>query len=349
MKNLRCLGVAAVVVAAVALAGEVRAADADAAVESFYKGRQVDVMIGSAPGGGFDAYARLVARHMGDYIPGKPSLVPKNLPGAGSAKAASTLYSISPRDGSVFGATFPGAIMDALFDAKKRQQYDPTKFNYLGSANNEVATCMIWHTSPVKTFQDALQHQAILAASAAGGSSRDFAAALQNVLGAKLKIVAGYPGSKDMLLAMERGEVSGICGQLWSSIVTQSQDWLRDKKIFFWVQMALKPHPDLKGVPMVWDFVKNDRDRQILELIFSQLEFGRPYMLPPGVPPDRVKALRAAFAATMKDAGYKADAAKQHLEVNPVSAEDVQALVEKLFASPPDIIKAATEAQITKQ
>ena len=318
-------------------------------VEQFYKGRQMDVVIGSEPGGGFDAYARLITRHMPDYIPGKPTMVAKNLPGAGSAKAAATLYAVSPKDGSTFAALFPGAIMDALFDPKKREQYDPTKFLYLGSANNEVALCMIWHTSQVKTMQDTFQHQAILGASAAGGSSRDFATALQNILGSKFKIVAGYPGSKDMLLAMERGETDGICGQLWSSIVTQSQEWLRDKKIFFWVQMALKPHPDLKDVPIVWDFVKTDRDRQILELIFSQLEFGRPYMLPPGVPADRVKALRDAFAATMKDSGYKAEAAKALLEVNPVPAEDVQALVSKLFATSPDIIQAAADAQVTKK
>jgi tripartite-type tricarboxylate transporter receptor subunit TctC len=333
---------------AVALAAGAAQADD---IESFYKGRNMDVIIGSAPGGGFDTYARLIARHMPDYIPGKPNMVPKNLPGAGSAKAAATLYAVSPKDGSTFGALFPGAIMDALFDPRKRTQYDPTKFSYLGSANNEVGVCMIWHDAPVKTLKDTFTHEAIVGASASGGSSRDFAAFLQNIVGAKLKIVAGYEGSKDMLLAMERGEIYGICGQLWSSIVTQSQDWLRDNKLIFWVQMALKPHPDLqaRGVPMIWDFVKNDRDKQILELILSQLEFGRPYILPPGVPAERVKALRAAFAATMKDEGYKAEAAKAKLEVNPVPAEQVQALVTKLFATSPDIIKAAAEAQITKK
>jgi tripartite-type tricarboxylate transporter receptor subunit TctC len=342
-RSVRTLAIAG---AATLLAGA--AANAQG-VESFYKGRSMDVIIGSAPGGGFDSYARLIARHMPDYIPGKPGMVPKNLPGAGSAKAAATLYSVSPKDGSTFGALFPGAIMDALFDARKRTQYDPTKFIYLGSANNEVGTCMIWHDAPVKTLRDALTHEAIVGASAAGGSSRDFAAALQNIVGAKLKIVAGYEGSKDMLLAMERGEIHGICGQLWSSIVTQSQDWLREKKLIFWVQMALKPHPDLAGVPMIWDFIKTDRDRQIMELILSQLEFGRPYMLPPGVPDDRAQALRQAFAATMTDAGYKAEAAKAKLEVSPVPAADVQALVTKLFAAPPDIIKAAADAQITKK
>jgi tripartite-type tricarboxylate transporter receptor subunit TctC len=331
--------------AAALLAGAAQAQD----VESFYKGRNMDVIIGSAPGGGFDAYARLIARHMPDYIPGKPNMVPKNVPGAGSAKAAATLYAVSPKDGSTFGALFPGAIMDALFDAKKRTQYDPTKFSYLGSANNEVATCMIWHDAPVKTLQETFTHEAIVGASASGGSSRDFAAFLQNIVGSKLKIVAGYEGSKDMLLAMERGEIHGICGQLWSSIVTQSQDWLREKKIIFWVQMALKPHPDLKGVPIIWDFVKNDRDRQILELILGQLEFGRPYILPPGVPAERVKVLREAFAATMKDPGYKAEAAKAMLEVNPVPAEQVQDLVTKMFATSPDIIQAAAEAQVTKK
>jgi tripartite-type tricarboxylate transporter receptor subunit TctC len=239
--------------------------------------------------------------------------------------------------------------MDALYDARKRTQYDPTKFSYLGSANNEVGVCMIWHESPVKTLKDTFTREAIVGASASGGSSRDFAAFLQNIVGAKLKIVAGYEGSKDMLLAMERREIDGICGQLWSSIVTQSQDWLREKKLIFWVQMALKPHPDLKGVPMIWEFVKTDRDREILELILSQLEFGRPYVLPPNVPAERVAALRTAFAAVMKDPGYKAEAAKAKLEVNPVPAEQVQTLVSKLFATSPDIIKAAAEAQVTKK
>ncbi|MGE5540273.1 MAG: Bug family tripartite tricarboxylate transporter substrate binding protein [Gemmatimonas sp.] len=344
MKRLAAI---AAVAASVAIAGT---ADAQS-VESFYKGRQMDVLIGSAPGGGFDLYARLIARHMPDYIPGNPNIVPKNVPGAGSAKAAATLYAVSPKDGSTFGALFPGAIMDALFDARKRTQYDPTRFGYLGSANNEVATCMIWHEAPVKTLKDTFTTEAIVGASASGGSSRDFAAALQNVLGSKLRIVAGYEGSKDMLLAMERGEIHGICGQLWSSIVTQSQDWLREDKLVFWVQMALKPHPDLekRGVPMVWDFVKTDRDRQILELIFGQLEFGRPYVLPPGVPADRVKALREAFLAAQKDEGYKAEAAKAKLEVNPVSGDRVQELVTRMFATPPDIIKAAADAQITKK
>jgi tripartite-type tricarboxylate transporter receptor subunit TctC len=341
------LATAAAVCATVLMAGAAHAQS----VESFYKGRQMDVLIGSAPGGGFDLYARLIARHMPDYIPGKPTMVPKNVPGAGSAKAAATLYSVSPKDGSTFAALFPGAIMDALFDVRKRTQYDPTKFNFLGSANNEVGTCMIWHDAPVKTLKDTFTHEAIVGASASGGSSRDFAAALQNVVGAKLRIVAGYEGSKDMLLAMERGEIMGICGQLWSSIVTQSQDWVRDNKLIFWVQLANKPHPDLekRGVPMIWDFVKNDRDRQILELIFGQLEFGRPYVLPPNVPAERVKALREAFLAAQKDEGYKAEAAQAKLEVNPVTGDHVQELVAKMFATSPDIIKAAAEAQTTKK
>ncbi|HTI86906.1 MAG TPA: hypothetical protein VL966_09905 [Alphaproteobacteria bacterium] len=343
----RIATLSAAVIAAALAAGAAHAQS----VESFYKGRQMDVLIGSAPGGGFDLYARLIARHMPDYIPGKPNIVPKNVPGAGSAKAAATLYAVSPKDGSTFGALFPGAIMDALFDERKRTQYDPTKFIYLGSANNEVATCMIWHDAPIKTLKDTFTHEAIVGASASGGSSRDFAAALQNVIGSKLKIVAGYEGSKDMLLAMERGEIHGICGQLWSSIIVQSQDWVRDNKLIFWVQLANKPHPDLekRGVPMIWDFVKTDRDRQILELIFGQLEFGRPYILPPGVPADRVKALRDAFNATKDDAGYKAEAAQAKLEVNPVPGDRVQELVAKMFAAPPDIIKAAAEAQITKK
>ncbi len=320
----------------------------DKALDDFYKGKSIDIFIGSAPGGGFDAYARLVARHMGKYIPGNPSLVPKNMPGAGSARAAAHLFAVAPKDGTAMGALFSGGIVDPLFDPSKRDQYDPTKFYYLGSANNEVATCMIWHAAPVKTMADALQKEAILGASASGGSSRDFAASLANVLGAKIKLVSGYEGSKEMLLAMERGETHGICGQLWSSITTQSSDWIRDKKLHFWVQMSLKPHPDLPQVPMVWEFVKSDRDRQVLELIYGQLVFGRPYMLPPGVPAERARALRDAFAKTMADPDYKSEAARSQLEVQPVGGAEVQALVEKMFSTDPAIAAAAAEAQKVK-
>lgn len=345
IRLLRPLAAAVTLVLALGAAGGAQAADA---VGDFYKGKSIDIIIGSAPGGGFDAYARLVARHMGKYIPGNPNLVPKNLPGAGSARAAAQLYASAPKDGTAIGALFPGGVVDPLFDPSKRSQYDPTKFYYLGSANNEVAVCMIWHESPVKTMAEALQKEAIVGASASGGSSRDFAASLTNVIGAKLKIVSGYEGSKEMLLAMERGETVGICGQLWSTVTTQNQDWLRDNKLIIWVQMALKPHPDLPKVPMVWEFVKNDRDRQTLELIYGQLIFGRPYMLPPGVPEDRAKALRAAFAKTMADPEYKAEATRAKLEVQPVSGEEVQALVEKMFAADPSIITAAAEAQKVK-
>jgi tripartite-type tricarboxylate transporter receptor subunit TctC len=331
-------------VAAVLVGGAPAEAD-DKEVEAFYRGKQIDLIIGSAPGGGYDAYARLVARYMGKYIPGNPILVPKNMPGAGSARSASYLYKIAPKDGTALTASSSGALVDPLFNPATRDQYDPTKFEYLGSANNEVALCEIWHAAPVLTMDDALKKETIVGASQTGGSSADFAASLVNVLGAKLKIVAGYEGSKDMLLAMERGEISGICGQLWSSIATASQDWIRDKKIVFWVQMALKPHPDLPDVPMVWNYVKSDHDRRVLELIYGQLVFGRPYFLPPGVPQDRVAALRTAFAKTMQDEDYKREAGKEKLEVNPVGGAEIQALIEKMYAADPAIAKAAADAQ----
>ena len=320
-------------------------AAAQDAVESFYRGKQIDLIIGSAPGGGYDAYARLVARHMGKYIPGNPTLVPKNMPGAGSARAAAYLYKIAPKDGTAITASFSGALVDPLFNPQTRDQYDPTKFQYIGSANNEVALCEIWHTAPVQTMEEAFKKETIVGASQTGGTSVDFASSLVNVLGAKLKIVAGYEGSKDMLLAMERSEIGGICGQLWSSIATASQDWIRDKKIIFWVQMALKPHPDLPNVPMVWNYVKSDRDRQVLELIYGQLVFGRPYFLPPGVPKERVEALRTAFMKTMQDEGYRQEAAKEKLENNPVAGPEIQALIDKMYAVDPAIAKAAADAQ----
>jgi tripartite-type tricarboxylate transporter receptor subunit TctC len=320
-------------------------ANAQGSVEAFYRGKQIDLIIGSAPGGGYDAYARLVARHMGKYIPGNPTLLPKNMPGAGSARAAAYLFKIAPKDGTALTASFSGALVDPLFNPQTRDQYDPTKFQYIGSANNEVALCEIWHDAPVLTMEDAFKKETIVGASQTGGTSVDFAASLVNVLGVKLKIVAGYEGSKDMLLAMERNEIGGICGQLWSSIATASQDWIRDKKIVFWVQMALKAHPDLPNVPIIWNYVKSDRDRQVLELIYGQLVFGRPYFLPPGVPKDRVEALRTAFAKTMQDADYRQEAAKEKLENNPVSGAEIQTLIDKMYASDPAIAKAAADAQ----
>jgi tripartite-type tricarboxylate transporter receptor subunit TctC len=328
------------------------AAQAQDSLAKFYSGKSIDMIIGASPGGGFDLYARTIAKHMPDHLPGKPNFIPKNMPGAGTNKAAGYIYAVAPKDGTVIGAIFPGAVMDPLLGDKTHVQHDSTKLIYLGSANNEVGITVVRNDAPAKTFQDLFTKGMISAASASGGSSRDFPAALNNVLGTKIQLVTGYPGTKDMTLAIERGEVQGTGGYLWSTLKTQNPDWLPQAgKMRILVQEAVKGTAELNkmGVPVAIDFAKNDEDKQVLELIYGQLVFGRPYILPPGTPEERVTALRRAFDATMKDKGFLADAAKARLTVDPVSGEEVQALVTKIYSAPDRIVQRAKEAMVYKK
>ncbi len=328
------------------------AAEAQDAVAQFYKGKNLDMIIGAAPGGGYDVYARVIARHIDRHIPGNPTIVAKNMPGAGSNKAAAFIYSVAPKDGTVIGAVFSGAVMDPLLGDRSQVQHDPTKFTYLGSANNEVSVCAIRADAPAKNIQQATQNSVVLGASAAGGSTRDFPAVLNNLLGAKFNLVSGYPGTREITLAIERNEVQGVCGYYWSSLSTQSPDWAKPGGgMTILVQEAMKGHPALTkmGVPVAIDLAKNDEDRQVMELFYSQLVFGRPYILPPGVPDARIKALRKAFDDVLKDKDLLADAEKSRIEIMPVSGEEVQGLVNKLFAMPQHIVERTKEAQVYKK
>jgi tripartite-type tricarboxylate transporter receptor subunit TctC len=327
-------------------------AQAQDALAKFYSGKSVDMIIGAAPGGGFDLYARTIARHMPDHLAGKPNFIPKNMPGAGANKAAGFIYSVAPKDGTVIGAIFPGAIMDPLLGDKSKVQHDSTKLIYLGSANAEVGITVVRNDAPAKTFQDLFTKGMISAASASGGSSRDFPAALNNVLGTKITLVSGYPGTKDMTLAIERNEVQGTGGYLWSTLKTQNPDWLpKEDKMRILVQETVKGNAELTkmGVPLAIDFAKSEEDKQVLELIYGQLVFGRPYILPPGTPDERVTALRRAFDATFKDKAFLADAEKARLTIDPVSGEEVQELVAKIFAAPDKIVERAKEAMVYKK
>ena len=336
----------AAMAAALLLPASVQAQDA---VAKFYGGKSIDMIIGAAPGGGFDIYARTISKHMTNHIPGKPNFIAKNMPGAGTNKAAGFIYAVAPKDGTVIGAIFPGAIMEPLLGDKTQVQHDSTKLIYLGSANNEVAITVIRVDAPAQTFQDLFTKGMIGAASASGGSSRDLPAALNNVLGTKISLVSGYPGTKEMTLAIERNEVQGTGGYLWSSLKTQNPDWLPEAgKMRILVQEAVKGNAELTkmGVPVAMDFAKSDEDRQVLELIYGQLVFGRPYILPPETPADRVAALRQAFDATFKDAAFLADAERARLTIDPVSGIEVQNLVAKLFAAPERLIERAKAATV---
>jgi tripartite-type tricarboxylate transporter receptor subunit TctC len=318
------------------------------AVSDFYAGRQVTLIIGSAPGGGYDVYARAVARHMGKYIPGNPSIIVQNMDGAGSRRAGNYIYSAVPKDGSVFGGTFPGAIVEPLLGDPNSVRFDPRKFEYIGSASQEVSTCITWHASPIKSFEDAFAREVLVGASASGGSSRDYPTVYNNLLGTKFKIITGYSGTAAITLAVEQGEVQGICGYNWTSLQTQKPDWIRDKKVNILAQVAIDPHPELDalGVPVIWKFVKTEEQKKVLELFLAQQVFGRPYMAPPGIPADRLAALRAAFMKTAADPEFLAEAKRLNIEISAVSGEQVQKLVDKMFATPQEFVaraKAATQ------
>ena len=310
-------------------------------VEDFYRGRQVQVLIGYSGGGGYDLYARLLARHMGKHIPGHPTLVPQNMPGAGSLKLTNYLYTVAPKDGSVIGMVSRGMATDPLLSDAK---FDPTKFTWLGSVTSEVSVCATWHTSPIKTWADTLAKDFTMGGSAAGSETDTFALILRNVFGAKMRLVTGYPGGNDINLAMERGEVDGRCGWSWSSIKSQKTAWLKEKKINVLVQLGAEKHPDLPDVPFMLDLVKNEEQRQMLRLIFASLVLGRPFMAPPGIPDDRKAALRQAFDVTMKDAEFLNEAAKIDLEITPVAAPAIDKLLAELYRTPKSVVEKAAAA-----
>lgn len=312
----------------------------------FYAGKTINFIIGGNPGGGYDTYARTVARHLADHIPGKPNIVPQNMPGAGSGKAAQYLFAVAPKDGTVIGALYPGAIVGPLLDDQTHWHFEPTKFIYVGSADSGTRLCMTWKTSKIKTFEDAQKHKVIMGASQAGGSTRDYAYLLNHMAGAKFDVVSGYKGSVDILLAMERGEIEGLCGFDWSSLLAQRPDWVKNHSVNLILQMGVEPNKNLlkNGVPEVWKYVTSDDDRQAINLVVSQQVFGRPYILPPGTPEARVKTLRTAFDATMKDEKFLADAKKSRITIDPTSGVKAQALVKKLYETPKRIVDKAKSA-----
>lgn len=316
---------------------------ASAAAQDFYAGKSIDFIIGADVGGGYDIYSRTIGRHLPRFIPGAPNVVPKNMPGAGSAVAAATLYNISAKDGTTIGALMPGVILDRVFDSKSAGNFVPSKFIYLASADSGTRICLTFAASKVKSMADARLHEAIIGASAGGGSTRDYAAMIAKAAGAKFRIVSGYKGTSDILLAMERGEVDGLCGFDWNSLKSQKPDWLRDRKINLIAQIALEPNAELaqRNVPILWDFVGSDADRKALRLIVSQQVFLRSYIAPPGVPQARIDILREAFARTLADPDFLADAAKAKIDINPSSGEAVQKVVEALYATPADVVARA--------
>ena len=300
-------------------------------------------------GGGYDLYARHLARHMGKHIPGKPTVVTQNMAGAGSLRAANFIYTAAPKDGTAFGTFSRTTGINPLLESGAT--FDGTKFTWLGSVTDDTSLCITWHTSPVKTWKDFVEKPVTLGGQGPSSEPDIFARLYKNVFGAPVKLVAGYPGTTEITLAMERGEVDGLCGLSWSTIKGRHTAWLRDKKINLIVQAAFKKEPEIDSqvgpVPLVMEQTRDAEKLQILKLILAAQEMARPFAAPPGIPDDRKAALIAAFDATMKDPEFLAEAKKLNIDVAPVSAGALDKLLAELYSTPKDVVRKASEA-ITK-
>ncbi len=334
-------GIATAVLALAPVGVTPTAANAQSPAE-FYKGKNVELYIGYSVGGAYDLYARVLARHLGRHIPGNPTIIPKNMEGAGSLRLANWLYNVGAKDGTVLATIGRGTGFDPLLGSKGAQ-FQADKFTWIGSANNEVSICVAWKGSGITKFEDAMSKELIVGGTGAAADTDQFPRILNGVLGTKFKIVSGYPGGNDITLAMERGEVKGRCGWSWSSVVATHKRWVDDKTITILVQLSLSKHPDLPDVPLVMDFAKTEEQKQIFKLIFARQVMGRPFVAPPGLPRDRADALRKAFDDTMKDAEFLADAVRTQLEITPVSGEEVEKLVTDLYQTPKPVADKAAE------
>jgi tripartite-type tricarboxylate transporter receptor subunit TctC len=306
----------------------------------FYKGRTVPVIIGYSAGGGYDLYARVLAQHMGAHIPGNPTLVPQNMPGAGSIKAALYLYTAAPKDGSVIGTFARGLASTALIGEAK---LDARRFAWLGSVTKDTTLCISWNASPIKTWNDAMTRQFTAGGEGAAGDPDIFAKLYKNVFGAKIRLATGFPGTTDVTLAMQRGEVDGLCGVSWSTIKSRYPEWVAQKKINLLLQ-APRRDPELPDVPVASDLAHTPEQRQILDFVVASEVLARPFVAPPGIPADRKAVLRKAFDDTMKDPAFLADARKTMIDINPVSGPEVDAIVASLYATPRDVVQKATRA-----
>jgi tripartite-type tricarboxylate transporter receptor subunit TctC len=329
---------------ALVLAGAIGGHQARAAdVASFYKGRTVTIDIGYSAGGGYDIYARVLARHLGDHIPGNPTVIPQNMPGAGSLKVVNYLYNIAPKDGTVLATFARGMAMEPLLD-KQGIEFDAQKLTWIGSITNEVSVCAFRSDSGVKTWDDMLTKPYTVGGTGSGSDTDVFPNVLRSLFHMKMKLATGYPGGEDVVLALERGEVNGRCGWSWSSLMSRNRPMYEQKQIFVPVQLSLNKHEDLPDVPLVMDLTKDPKISAALKLIFARQTLARPYAAPPNLPADRAQALRDAFDATMKDPAFLSEAKQTDLEVRPVSGEEMQKLVAELYQTPPEVVKIAADA-----
>ena len=313
------------------------------AQNDFYTGKYVSIFIGFGPGGGYDLSARVLARHMGKHLPGHPQMVPKNMPGAGSLRAAAYIYSVAPKDGTEFGIFGRTAPIDPLLGTEGAK-YDALKFTWLGSTSNEVSTCVAWHTSPVKTAGDVMKQELTVGAAGITSPSASLPKIFNAALGMRFKVISGYPASANALSAMESGELAGFCSWGWVPMNSMRPDWVRDKKFNVLFQIALRKHPDHPEVPLVLDLAKNEDDRKLIELVVAPQQFARPFAAPPDLPPERAALLRKAFEATVNDPAFVEEAVRLKLEPELVRYNEIEDIIRRLYAFPPAVIARARDA-----
>jgi tripartite-type tricarboxylate transporter receptor subunit TctC len=318
---------------------------APAAAQDFWAGKTVTLIVGTEAGSGYDVYGRLVVRHIVKYLPGRPLQVAQNLTGAGSKRAAEHMFVVAPKDGTAISIVFPGAIAEPLITERSKWRYDPSKFEFLGTADSGTRLCSTTLEAKVKTFDQAQKEVATIGASAPGGSTFDYPTMLNALAGAKFKVVSGYKGTVEIAVAMERGEVDGWCGVEISTYTAVRPDWLPKRQVSTLIQLGLEPSPEMTamGIPSIWKYVPPE-NRKAMELIVSQQVFQRPFIAPPGTPADRVLQLQSAFMATMKDAEFLAEAAKMKLTVGPRSGPEVAALVSSMYGASQDVIDQVARA-----
>jgi tripartite-type tricarboxylate transporter receptor subunit TctC len=307
-----------------------------AAQSNPFAGKNVTMVIGFGAGGGYDLWGRTVGQHIGKHLPGKPSVVPQNMPGAGSFLAANHIYNAAPKDGTVMGIIARDVALGPLTGAPGAR-FDATKFSWLGSPTTETNVCIAYHTAAVKTARDLFEKQLIVGDTGPGTGTRAYPRALNELLGTKFKVVSGFPSSADVFLAMERGEVDGICESL-DSIRTRRPEWIPTGKVTVLLQGGADPNPSLKDVPFVLDLAKTDEQKQAIEFLYAGQGIGRPFVAPPDLPPERLKLVRDAFAATMTDPDFVAEVKMRKLELEPETGEHIAGLVRKIYATPKPVI-----------
>lgn len=306
-----------------------------------YKGKQIRMVVGSGAGGGYDAYARALARFLPKYIPGSPSVITQNMPGASGMAATNWGYAVAPKDGTVIVSTYNALLLEPLF-GNKAAEYDALKYEWVGSISKQQQICMTWHTSPVKTIEQAREREVIVSATGSTGNSFTLPKVVNAMLNTRFKVIGGY-STTEARLAVERGESEGICGLSWSTLKASNPDWVNNKRLNVLLQTGTTAQAELPNVPLLYNAVSKPEDKLLLDLLFVPEDMGRPFVMPPGSPKEMVTTIRRAFDAVMKDPGFIAEAEKSMLEIDPVRGEEMQQLLQRAYATPKPIVEKAAE------